>query len=131
MSMYQLKIDPKRKFLEIALRGYWDEKVHDAYEREEALAFDALERLGPPTFCLLDLSDFPPQAKGFVERTNKRLNSPNTKVPSRSAVVVPGAIAKLQSDRIDLQGGAERRIFASREAAEAWLFGEGGQRAVA
>ena len=33
MSMYELNLDPKRRYLEIVLRGYWDDKVINAFER--------------------------------------------------------------------------------------------------
>ena len=131
IPMYELKLDPKRRYLEIVLRGYWDEKVMDAYEREEAAAFEALDRLGHPTFCLADLSELPPQAKEIVERRIKRLHSPDAKIPSRMAIIASGAILKLQSDRMIPTENTEKNIFASREDAEAWLFGEGKRRAVA
>ena len=122
IPMYELKLDPKRRYLEIVLRGYWDEKVMDAYEREEAAAFEALDRLGPPTFCLSDVSELPPQAKEIVERHVKRIQSPLTKMPSRMATVASSAIVKLQSERVVPTDRTERKTFASREEAEAWLF---------
>ena len=122
MSMYEVKLNLKRRYVEIVLRGYWDEKVMDAYEREEAAAFEALDRLGPPTFCLSDVSELPPQAKEIVERHVKRIHSPLTKVPSRMATIAPSAIVKLQSERIVPTDRTKRRTFASREEAEAWLF---------
>lgn len=131
MSMYELKLDLKRRCVEIVMRGYWDEKVMDAYEREEAAAFEVLDRLGPPTFCLSDVSELPPQAKEIVERHIKRIHSPLTKVPSRMATIASSAIVKLQSERVVPTDRTDRRTFTSREEAEAWLFGEGNQRAVA
>ena len=129
--MYEITLDPKRKYLEMVLRGYWDEKVTDAFEREETLALDALDRLGRPTQCLIDLSEFPPQARDIVERHDKRLNSPDAKIASRVAVVVPGAIVKLQVHRIMPGDDTERRMFTSREEAKAWLLGDDDRRAVA
>ncbi|HJQ18020.1 MAG TPA: hypothetical protein VJ859_13600 [Allosphingosinicella sp.] len=122
MSMYEVKLDLKRRCVEIMLRGYWDEKVMDAYEREETAAFEALDRLGPPTFCLSDVSELPPQAKEIVERHVKRIQSPLTKMPSRMATVASSAIVKLQSERVVPTDRTERKTFASREEAEAWLF---------
>ena len=123
--MYEVKLDLKRRCVEIVLRGYWDEKVMDAYEREEAAAFEALDRLGPPTFCLSDVSELPPQAKEIVERHLTRIQSPLTKVPSRMATVASSAIVKLQSERIVPTDRTARKTFASREEAEAWLFDVG------
>ena len=131
MSMYELNLDPKRRYLEIVLRGYWDDKVINAFEREEAAALDALDRLDRPTRLLVDLSQFPPQAKEIVERHDKRLNSSDAKIASRTAVIVPGAIVKLQVHRIMPADGTEKRMFVSRQEAEAWLLGEDDQRAVA
>ncbi|HJQ18017.1 MAG TPA: hypothetical protein VJ859_13585 [Allosphingosinicella sp.] len=131
MPMYELKLDPKRRCLEIVLRGYWDEKVMDAFEREETDALEALARLSPPTLCLVDLSQFPPQARNIVDRHTNRLSSPEAKIAARTAVIVPGAIVKMQAHRIIPTDGNERRMFGSRAEAEAWLFGEGDQRAVA
>lgn len=131
MSLYKLKLDPKRKCLEIVLRGYWDEKTMEAFEREEAEAFEALDRLGRPTFCLADLSELPPQAKEIVGRRIKQLRSPNAKIPSRMAIIASGAILKLQSDRMIPEDSTEKKMFASRKEAEAWLFGEANRRAVA
>ncbi|HJQ18019.1 MAG TPA: hypothetical protein VJ859_13595 [Allosphingosinicella sp.] len=130
MSLYELRIDRKRKYLQIALHGYWDEKTNDAYEREELGGLEALARLGRPTFCIVDLSDFPPQAKETVERISKRLHASDTIMPSRLAVIVPGALVKMQVDRTVPQEGVEKRVFASREEGEAWLFDEDRQCAV-
>ena len=128
--MYDLKLDPKRKYLEVVLSGYWDGKMLDAFERDEAAAFEALDRLGQPTLCLADLSQLPPQSKELVDRRIKGLRSPNAKIPSRMAIIASGAILKLQSDRMVPTDSTEKRMFASREEAEAWLFGEDKQRAV-
>lgn len=117
---FTIRIDAPRKYVEIRLRGQWDEATARRFERELRAALPALPRGGCPIGAqntLFDSTEYAVQSQDVSAVLAGMAGDPSIG-SRRIAVLVSSALSKLQTRRVAPGYG----VFDDRDAAMAWLF---------
>jgi hypothetical protein len=124
MPPFEFKTDNRRSLLSIVVRGYWDMATFKAYADTFRLELRKMKLRGGCRRCLMDASDFAVQHADITKALQALADSFPPDCPELMAGVSGSKLGELQARHA---GGSDtRRVFATIEAAEAWLFSEKG-----
>jgi hypothetical protein len=117
---FTVLIEPERKYVEISMRGYWDDATMRGFERE-------LRRLPPVLLAggcrigeqntLFDTTDYAVQSQEVLAQLGAMVADPSIG-SRRIAVLGSSMLGKLQTRRIAPGYG----LFRDRAEALEWLF---------
>lgn len=117
---FTVRIEPERKYVEIVMRGYWDDATMKRFEAElrhlprELLAGGC--RIGEQN-TLFDTTEYAVQSQEVLAQLGAMAADPSIG-SRRIAVLSASALNKLQTRRIAPGYG----VFGDREEALLWLF---------
>ncbi len=120
--MFEITTDPPRRFLRIAMRGFWDAGTMTAYSKAVRTALGTLQQGGGCGFILIDMLDYPIQSKAVAEGHADNLRIVKARGAARVALVMQSALSRLQAARVAADTG--HATFPSEDAALAWLFSD-------
>jgi hypothetical protein len=115
---YEITIDPSNAFMIQRLWGLWELDLFDEYRQEFAKTVEQTKRFYGTVNLLSDLSEFPVQ-KGTVADAFERLVAQHNGPVNKTAVVVSGALAHMQANRVAKSN--TRCFFRERAKAVTWL----------
>ena len=117
---FTIRIDPPRKYVEIAMFGHWDETTTRRFETELRRLLPALPaggcRIGDQV-TLFDNTGYLVQSQDVLAQLGRMVADPSIG-SRRIAVLASSTLIKLQTRRIAPGYG----LFADREEALQWLF---------
>ena len=117
--MYRIEQDRARHLLRITLVGFWDEGTMAAYDRQVRQDMAAMKSQGGCQRVLIDMTDFAIQKRAIAEGHAANLRAVKG-AAMRVALVVPGALSKLQVARVASDTG--HPVFDDEGDAMAWLM---------
>ena len=117
--MYKIDIDAAHRLLQIQLAGYWDLEELERFEAARRTALAGTGWNAGEYVCLVDLREHGVQSQDVTARAHACLMAADT-LPKRLAIVVPGALAKMQVSRIVKD--QKERFFDDPRNATAWLL---------
>ncbi|MBB5714134.1 STAS/SEC14 domain-containing protein [Sphingomonas aerophila] len=118
-ELWRFDLDTQLRFLRITLRGFWTEAVLDRYEPILAQQMRANKLLGGETSILVDTRELQIQSLAVAERQQAQLAELKPFHATRCALLVPGALAKMQASRIG--SPVDHKVFSDEDSAMAWL----------
>lgn len=124
MEPFEVSADTARHLLSIRMRGFWDMATFDAFALKFEAALHMLHRTGGCALALVDGREFAVQSKEVLAAFGAVMAKNAPYLAKRTASVVPTELNRMQAARV--AETLSRRDFTTVEAAEAWLFGEGG-----
>lgn len=98
--MYNISIDRTRHLMMVAVSGFWTEDTFKAYANEAARRSDELSRSGGFKSLLIDMSEFPLQAKAIADLHGELLLTAQQRYGVAAAVVMRSALSRLQAARV-------------------------------
>lgn len=119
-SAYTIHIDPARKFVEISMRGHWDDAtikrfISDLRQRLQALPAGGC-RFGEQN-TLFDTTAYAVQSQEVLAQLGNLASDPTIR-SRKVAVLVSSMLIKMQARRIAPRYG----FFEDRDEALRWLF---------
>lgn len=111
-----------RRLVTITMSGFWDMGVVDAFRFQTQEAIRRFVAEGCPAdelLILIDRRDQPAQPQDVVAAI-QRIAAENNGYARRSAVLVGGALNKMQTGRINQV--SQTNVFTSEDEALAWLL---------
>lgn len=117
---FTIRIEPARKFVEIIMRGHWDDATIRRFDRELRHLLRALPRGGcriGEQNTLFDTTEYAVQSQEVLARLGAMAADPSIG-SRRIAVLVSSTLVKLQARRIAPDYG----LFNDRDEALEWLF---------
>jgi hypothetical protein len=120
MALFEIKPEPRRSLLSITLSGYWDKATFDAYAEAVRMALRRMKVQGGCRHCLVDATGFAVQSAEITKALQALTDSFPADCPERIAGITGSKLSELQARHAG--ESSSRRVFATREAAEAWLF---------
>jgi len=116
--MYEIVEDRERGLLRITLSGFWDEDEVDRYAADLAKASRGMGlRLRGR---LVNCGEIKVQSPSVMERLQSTITMLDAALPSRTALVLPIGLARIQGQRVFPDTG-ETRWFADEAEACDWL----------
>lgn len=122
---YTIDADSRTRQARITLRGLWDDAAFASFDQALVRAIGRLIAAGAPygTYrTLIDLRGQNILTQRVAELAKGLATGPSTDASERIAIVVSGALHKLQQARISTAGHA--RLFLEYAVAEAWLLSD-------
>ena len=117
---FTIRIAPERNYVEIVMRGYWDDATMKRFDSELRRMLPALPaggcRIGEQN-TLFDTTAYAVQSQDVLAQLGTMASDPSIG-SRRIAVLVSSVLNKLQTRRIAPGYG----LFSDREAALQWLF---------
>lgn len=117
---FTIRIAPARNYVEIIMRGYWDDATMKRFDSELRRMLPALPaggcRIGEQN-TLFDTTAYAVQSQDVLAQLGTMASDPSIG-SRRIAVLVSSVLNKLQTRRIAPGYG----LFSDREAALQWLF---------
>jgi hypothetical protein len=120
MMPFEIKAETRRSLLTVTLHGYWDKTTFDAYADAIRLALRRLKVQGGCRHCLVDATGFAVQSAEITKALQALTDSFAPDCPERIAGISGSKLSELQARHAG--ESSSRRVFPTREAAEAWLF---------
>ena len=120
MKPFEISVDLRRRLIDMRLRGFWDSATFDAFAVEFSAALQQLHRQGGCDLALVDGSEFAVQSRDILGRFAEVMRQNERYLAKRTASIVPAELNRMQAARVG--EAINKRDFASRAAAEAWLF---------
>lgn len=121
MKPFEVSVDIRRKLLDMTMRGFWDIATFESFAAEFARALQILHRQGGCDVAIVDGREFAVQSRDILERFGQVMRDNAPYLAKRTASIVPSELNRMQASRVT--ESLTRMDFATREAAEAWLFG--------
>jgi hypothetical protein len=118
--MFDVTPDFELRMLRITLRGFWTAETFASYMPVVRRARGELERSGGCRSILIDMVDFPIQAKEIAQAHAENLRLVRQTSDARVALVLQGALSKLQAARVASDTGYP--AFRTKGEAMAWLL---------
>lgn len=119
-AYFDLRCTPERRYLEMTLRGIWDDAIFDAFARCYLTANRTMAPHGGVAYSLVDASTFGVQTSDITERFPALVHQIAPSPERRAAMVVPTLVNKVQARHAgDL---VNARYFRTVESAVDWLF---------
>ncbi len=122
MPPFEIRSETKRSLLVATMRGYWDMATFTIYADAFRLELRRMRTRGGCRHCLVDASAFAVQSAEITRALQDLADSCPADCPERMAGISGSKLGELQARHAG--GSSKRRVFATREAAEAWLFSE-------
>jgi len=122
MPPFEFKADTGRSLLSVTVRGYWDMATFTAYADSFRMELRQMKARGGCRRCLMDATEFAVQSAEVTRALQALADSFAPDCPALMAGVSGSKLSELQARHAGESG--TRRVFATREAAEAWLFAE-------
>jgi hypothetical protein len=119
-AAFTIRIEPARKFVEISLRGYWDDATMKRFDSELRRLLPALPAGGcmiGEQNTLFDTTAYAVQSQDVLAQLGIMAADPSIG-SRRIAVLVSSTLNKLQTRRIAPDYG----LFSDRDEAMRWLF---------
>ncbi len=113
--MFDVAIDRNRHLMTIRVSGFWDAGTFRTYAAATAAKAKELHRGGGFAALLIDMSDYPLQAKEIADRHGVLLTGAKQHYGCRVALVMRSALSRLQATRVAKLTGSE--LYDSIEAA--------------
>lgn len=121
MTAFNLETDARRSLIAVTLSGYWDMATFNAYADAIRIELRRMKTRGGCRHCLVDATEFAVQSAEITRALQTLTDSFAPDCPERIAGISGSKLGELQARHA---GGSDtRRVFATREAAEGWLFG--------
>ncbi len=121
MTPYNVELDTSRRFLHLAMRGYWDQPTFDAFALEFERAVLRMQALGGLEYTIVDGREFAVQARDIAEQFGALIARHKHRLARKTANIVPAQLNRLQAERAG--GDLAARSFTDLDEARAWLFG--------
>jgi hypothetical protein len=122
VEKFRFDFDFDRGLLTIAMSGFWDFTTLEQFAVALPAALRALTAARRHTALLVDMRDFPVQARELVAQQERILFDVSPLFPERGALVVSSALFQLQAERV--AGNFGHRVFRSMGPALDWLLEE-------
>lgn len=122
MSDFELRSDLEHSLIAVSLHGYWSMATFTAYAEAIRAALQRMKQQGGCRHCLVDATDFAVQSMEVTEALQALTDSFPPDCPERIAGFTGSKLSELQARRAGQS--STRRVFATRAAAEAWLFSD-------
>ena len=125
---FSIELDRPRRAMHVTLSGFF---TPEDVARYYAAVHEATAQLGglpSRQRMLCDITGMRIQTQETVAAFSALMADPKYRY-RRVAVIIASSLARMQAQRT--LGDRQARIFATREEAEAWLFGPGGTAAEA
>jgi hypothetical protein len=122
MTPFELKTEARRNLIAVTLHGYWDMATLAAYAEAIRMELRRMKLKGGCRHCLVDATEFAVQSIDVTQALQALTDSFPPDCPERIAGFSGSKLSELQARRAGQS--STRRVFATREAAEAWLFSE-------
>jgi hypothetical protein len=119
---FEFRIDQRRSLLTAVTRGYWDLATVTAYAEAFRLELRRMKVRGGCLRCLMDATEFAVQSPEVTRALQALADSFAPDCPERMAGVSGSKLGELQARHAGQS--STRRVFATHEAAQAWLFAD-------
>lgn len=120
MAAFDLKTDARRSLISVTLSGYWDMATFTAYAEAIRMELRRMKAGDGCRHCLVDATEFAVQSAEITKALKALTDSFAPDCPERIAGISGSKLGELQARHAG--GSSTRRVFPTREAAEAWLF---------
>jgi hypothetical protein len=120
MAPFELRTEARRSLIAVTLHGYWDMATFAAYADAIRLELRLMKLKGGCRHCLVDATEFAVQSIEVTQALQALTDGFPPDCPERIAGFAGSKLSELQARRAG--ESSTRRVFATREAAEAWLF---------
>lgn len=119
---FVFELEPARHLLRVTKRGFWDMATLAAFTDAFRAALRRMKLEGGCRYCLVDASAFAVQSADVMQGLQALVDSFAPDCPARMAGITGSKLGALQA----CHGlpHAHRRIFMTRQEAEAWLFAD-------
>jgi hypothetical protein len=120
MAPFELRTEARRSLIGVTLHGYWDMATFAAYADAIRLELRRMKLNGGCRHCLVDATEFAVQSIEVTLALQALTDGFPPDCPERIAGFAGSKLSELQARHAG--ESATRRVFATREAAEEWLF---------
>ncbi len=120
MAPFHFEADGARRLLTVTKQGYWTMETFMAFADAFHMELRRMKAQGGCRYCLVDATHFAVQSAEVAGALQALVDSFPEDCPARMAGISGSKLSELQARHRGEAPG--RRVFPTREAAEAWLF---------